>query len=177
MKYGSFKYGQYKYGDTVRGQSTAVVLVSVEASGATNKLGSGVSDTIITPISLWRKLAIAQGETRFAVSVESLANKLAIAQNETAFILSAESLAAKLAVGWGTPTVYLSQYGQWVKYVSGEGTEIVIINPDAYGKRIIGEIVTSMQIIGHDVVLSARPTVAYIQVVEVSNDQIKVTNT
>ena len=221
----------------IQHNSTAAVLVSAEASGTTIRLGSGVSGTIITPISLWRKLAIAQGETRFAVSVESLANKLAIAQSETAFILSAESLARKigtaqsesafiangealanklalaqsesgiivnietlakklvsaqsdtviiigveslankLAVGWGTPTVYLSQYGQWVKYVSGEGSEIVIINPEAFGKRIIGEVIATMQIIGRDVSLSTRPVGADIIVLLPGRGQIKVTNT
>ena len=88
MKYGSFKYGQYKYGDTVLSQSTAVVLVSVEASGD----------------------------------------------------------------------------GQWVKYVSGESTEIAIINPEAFGKRIVGEVFASMRIIGHDVVRSVRPIGADIRV-------------
>lgn len=157
MKYGSFKYGEYKYGLVIQHNSTAAVLVSAEASGTTIRLGSGVSGTIITPISLVRKLAIAQSETAFILSVESLTNKLAI--------------------GWGMPLFYLYPYGQWIKYSSGEGSEIVIINPEAFGKRIIGEVIATMQIIGRDVSLSTRPVGADIIVLLPGRGQIKVTNT
>jgi hypothetical protein len=137
MKYGSFKYGQYKYGLGTQYNSTAAVLVSAEASGTTIRLGAGVSGTIITPISLVRKLAI----------------------------------------GWGMPLFYLHPYGQWIKYSSGEGSEIVIINPEAFGKRIIGEVIATMQIIGRDVSLSTRPVGADIIVLQPGRGQIKVTNT